>query len=102
MSRVKNGKGNFIFESIFKHENHSVYTFKCTNKKIHILTLKEYPKCYIKKFNKWFVNFKFWISPHLSFRYFKFGIRIPLFYFHKDNNNIYIGGNKRQLWIQTW
>jgi len=91
-----------MFESIFIHSGHSVYTLKRTNKKVHFLFNKIHTKCYIYKCKKFFVNFKFSVYPYKNFKYFKWLIRFPFFHFSKDNCNIHLGTNKRQLWIQLY
>jgi hypothetical protein len=96
------------FVEIFKHEGHSVYNF-FKLKKIHLLILREKPPFYIYKKGEWFINYVFKISANFSFRYslmlnfsqIRIFIRLPFFIIRKDNCNIYVGTNKRQLWIQT-
>lgn len=87
--------------TVFRHEKYIVYQIYRNNKKTWKNILFINHSKYIKFFQpkKWFVNYKFLISPDKKLKYFKWSIRFPGLFFEKTNCNISIGTNHKYITI---
>jgi hypothetical protein len=85
---------------IFRHKGHTVYQI---NKKLVIIKQHDkvkfyFPKAGLIKGLKGLCNIRFIIHPNRSWQYFHWLIRLPGFYWEKNNGGFWIGTNSLYLW----
>lgn len=85
---------------MFRHKGHTVYEI---NKKLVIVKVHDkirfyFPGYGIKKGLKGLRNLRFRMYPSRFWQYFHWLIRLPGFYWEKNNGGFKIGTNRLYLW----
>jgi hypothetical protein len=79
---------------IYKHKSHNVYVLK---KNINLMKNNQKIKFFRK--GKFISDLQFMIRPHKEWRYFRWFIRLPFFYFERHNSGFCIGTSNLYLWF---
>jgi hypothetical protein len=85
---------------VFKHKEHTVYEI---NKRLTIIKKHDkvkfyFPQTGLIKGLKGLCNIRFKIYPNRFWQYFHWFIRLPGFYWEKNNGGFMIGFNNFYLW----
>ena len=80
---------------IFRHEGHNAY--QLINGKLVAIKRKNKIKFWFRGIG--FKNLKFTVSPHRQLRYWYWLIRLPFFYWQRDNGGVQIGLPNFYLWV---
>jgi len=79
---------------VYKHKNHNVYSL---TQKIQFMKMKTKTIFFYK--GKTIGNIRFIIKPHKQWKYFRWFIRLPFFYFERTNVAIFVGTPNSYFWI---
>ncbi|MEW4152151.1 hypothetical protein Q0N88_18660 [Bacillus thuringiensis] len=79
----------------FRHKDHTVY--RLTK---NILFFKQHSKVMFWHRGKIVNNHRFKISPHKQWQFFHWFIRLPFFYFERNNGGLYIGTPNKYIQFQ--
>ena len=80
---------------IYRHKNHTVYKLKD-----RLLFFKNHQKMMFYHKGKLIKNHRFYISPNRQWKYFRWFIRQPFFYFERDNAGVNIGTPNKYFRIE--
>ena len=80
---------------IFRHEGHNAY--QLINGKLVVIKRKNKVKFWFKGIG--FKNLKFTVSPHGQLRHWHWLVRLPFFYWQRDNGGVRIGMPNFYLWV---